>query len=121
MDDSFELEVQAIGRRLQRRAGQHPPRVYRGASGWLLRGVCRQPKIGALEIAEFNPAHDVDGRTARVVQFLLAAAPAPGARQLSECEDRYGANNVERADLDFAVAAIAATLAEVAHEMPRAA
>ncbi|MBI4986032.1 MAG: bifunctional proline dehydrogenase/L-glutamate gamma-semialdehyde dehydrogenase [Rhodocyclales bacterium] len=39
MDNRFEAEVQTLGRKLQRRAGEHPPAAYRGVTGWLLKGA----------------------------------------------------------------------------------
>lgn len=38
-----------------------------------LTGVGRDPQCLGLEVAEFNPHHDPDGRTARLVRDLLAA------------------------------------------------
>ncbi|HEX8963569.1 MAG TPA: proline dehydrogenase family protein, partial [Rhodocyclaceae bacterium] len=39
MEDRIESDVQAIGAELRRLAGTRPPRLYRGLSGWLLRGT----------------------------------------------------------------------------------
>lgn len=58
-----------------------------------LRGICEQPKLAALEITEFNPAHDVGGRTARLALALVEAATARGSRVLREWEHDYGAHN----------------------------
>ncbi|MDD5248357.1 MAG: ornithine--oxo-acid transaminase [Rhodocyclaceae bacterium] len=58
-----------------------------------LHGICQQPKLSALEIAEFNPAHDIEGRTARLVHALLEAASSRSAGQLRAWENRYGAHN----------------------------
>jgi ornithine--oxo-acid transaminase len=58
-----------------------------------LRGICQEPKLAALEIAEFNPAHDVGGRTARLALALVEAATARSPSVLRDWEHRYGAHN----------------------------
>ncbi|HEX8963149.1 MAG TPA: ornithine--oxo-acid transaminase [Rhodocyclaceae bacterium] len=58
-----------------------------------LQGVCQEPRLAALEIAEFNAAHDIDGRTARLALALVEAATARGSRVLREWEHDYGAHN----------------------------
>ncbi|HEX8987306.1 MAG TPA: ornithine--oxo-acid transaminase [Rhodocyclaceae bacterium] len=58
-----------------------------------VRGLCDEPKLCALEVAEFNPAHDVDDRTARLVLALLESATAAGERDLRRWEYECGAHN----------------------------
>ncbi len=58
-----------------------------------LRGVCRDPRFVALEIAEYNPLADPDGRTVRALMNLVDAASAPDARTLRRWESGFGANN----------------------------
>ena len=58
-----------------------------------LRGVLRQRDCVALEIAEYNPIADPDGRTARLVLQLLDAASAPDAATLQRWENGFGARN----------------------------
>ncbi|MGE5467310.1 MAG: ornithine--oxo-acid transaminase [Ignavibacteria bacterium] len=58
-----------------------------------LRGLCEEPKLAALEIAGFHPAHDVHGRTADLVLALAEAAAARSAATLRDWEHRYGAHN----------------------------
>jgi ornithine--oxo-acid transaminase len=60
-----------------------------------LRGLCQQPKLASVEIAEFNPVHDVDGRTARLVLDIVESATARDAPRLRDWEHRYGAHNYE--------------------------
>lgn len=43
-----------------------------------LRGVARNPQLAAIEIAEYNPERDVDGKTARFVAALLESLTWPG-------------------------------------------
>lgn len=49
------------------------------AVGRALRGCLRQRRCAGLEIVEYFPAQDPDGRTARLVLELAAAAAGPGA------------------------------------------
>lgn len=58
-----------------------------------LRGLIRQPQFVALEIAEYNPGHDLAQRSGRLVVDLLEALCLPGAAELMAWEDRYGARN----------------------------
>lgn len=44
-----------------------------------LRGLGRDSKLAAIEIAEYNPDHDIDGRTAKVVCSLLERLMARGS------------------------------------------
>jgi ornithine--oxo-acid transaminase len=60
-----------------------------------MRGVLRERSCVALEIAEYNPAADADGRTARLVLDLLDAASAPDAATLRRWESGFGARNYE--------------------------
>jgi len=101
-----------------------------------LRGICHQPKLVALEIAEFNPAHDSDGRSARLAAALLEAATAHSGTPRCAREDRHGVLatathgtvihlppplTVADSELDQTVTAIAAAQSEVERELPRAA
>jgi ornithine--oxo-acid transaminase len=58
-----------------------------------LRGILRERDCVALEIAEYNPLADPDGRTARLVLELLDAASAPDAATLQRWEAGFGARN----------------------------
>lgn len=58
-----------------------------------LRGMLRERDCVALEIAEYNPLADPDGRTARLVLELLDAASAPDAATLQRWEGGFGARN----------------------------
>lgn len=58
-----------------------------------LRGLMREPNCVGLEIAEYNPQNDPDGRTARLVHQLIDAASAPDAATLKRWEDHFGARN----------------------------
>lgn len=58
-----------------------------------LRGIGADERLVAIEIAEFNPERDVDGRTARLVANLLDAFTAGSASELREWETAYGAHN----------------------------
>ncbi len=52
------------------------------------------PRLAAIELTEYNPYLDAEGRTARVVEDLLGAALAQPP-SLIELEARYGAPNYE--------------------------
>ncbi len=58
-----------------------------------LRGVLRQRACVGCEIAEFNPQHDPDGRTARLLLQLADALAAPDGSTLQRWEKGFGANN----------------------------
>lgn len=58
-----------------------------------LRTLRGDPKLLALEIAEFDPHHDVDHRSARLVIDLACAVLAPSAQQLMALEREHGAHN----------------------------
>ncbi|KAB2924037.1 MAG: ornithine--oxo-acid transaminase [Dechloromonas sp.] len=58
-----------------------------------LRGMLRERDCVALEIAEYNPLADPDGRTARLVLDLLDVASAPDATTLRRWESGFGARN----------------------------
>lgn len=58
-----------------------------------LRGMLRERDCVALEIAEYNPSADRDGRTARLVLDLLDVASAPDATTLRRWESGFGARN----------------------------
>ncbi len=58
-----------------------------------LRRLRGDPRLVALEIAEYNPRLDAAGRTARLVAAVAAAALAPNAEQLMALEARHGARN----------------------------
>lgn len=58
-----------------------------------LRGLARDSALAALEIAEYNPEHDPDGRTARLVIALVGSLCAPSGEQLRAWESAYGAHN----------------------------
>ena len=58
-----------------------------------LRGILRERNCVGLEIAEYNPQADTDGRTARLVRALLDAASAPDADTLRRWEAGFGARN----------------------------
>lgn len=59
----------------------------------VLRGVLRERDCVGLEIAEFNPRADPDGRTTGVLLGLLDAATAPDGATLRRWEAGFGANN----------------------------
>lgn len=59
----------------------------------VLRGVLRERNCVGLEIAEYNPLADQDGRTASVVLDLLDAASAPDSATLRRWEAGFGARN----------------------------
>lgn len=58
-----------------------------------LRSLLREPNCVGLEIAEYNPQNDPDGRTARLIHQLIDAASAPDAATLKRWEDNFGARN----------------------------
>ncbi|HEX6734367.1 MAG TPA: aminotransferase class III-fold pyridoxal phosphate-dependent enzyme, partial [Azonexus sp.] len=58
-----------------------------------LRGILRERDCVALEVAEYNPLADPDGRTAQLVLALLDAASAPDAATLQRWEAGFGARN----------------------------
>ncbi len=58
-----------------------------------LHSVCRNPQLAALEIAEYNPDRDIDGKTARLVATLLEALTLPTGDGYMEIEEHYGAHN----------------------------
>ncbi len=65
-----------------------------------LRLIQGNPRLAAIELAEFNPALDRDGRTARLATELLAAlvTPLPAAIALTR---RYCAHNYDAAPVVF--------------------
>jgi len=58
-----------------------------------LRGLLRNERLLALELAEFNPERDIEDVTARLAIDLLEAAGLPDSQTLREWEDRHGARN----------------------------
>jgi len=58
-----------------------------------LRGLLRERDCIGLEIAEYNPAADPDGRTARLIDALIDAAAAPDDKVLQRWENSFGARN----------------------------
>lgn len=59
-----------------------------------LRGLRDDPRLKLVEIVEFNPLRDVDGRSLELVLDLLAAlAPTAPARHPLQLEVRHGARN----------------------------
>ena len=58
-----------------------------------LRSVARNPQLAAIEIAEYNPDRDVDGRTAALVATLLESLTSPSGDECREIEEHYGAHN----------------------------
>jgi len=58
-----------------------------------LHGIGSDPRLAAIEIAEFNPDHDPDGRTARLAVSLLESMTARQDDELRDWEAAYGANN----------------------------
>ncbi len=60
-----------------------------------LRGIGQEAQLAAIEIAEFNPDHDPDGRTARLAVSLLESLTARDAEQLRDWEAAYGADNYD--------------------------
>jgi ornithine--oxo-acid transaminase len=79
----------------------HAPGVSTPVAGGLLpealrqvlRGVLRERNCVGLEIAEYNPLADPDGRTANLVLGLLDAAAAPDGATLRRWEAGFGARN----------------------------
>lgn len=62
------------------------------ATGHALRGLALNPRLVAIEIAEYNPERDVDGRTAKLVAHLLESLTAPGAAECRAPEESCGAH-----------------------------
>lgn len=58
-----------------------------------LRSLARTPALVAIEIAEYNPERDVEGRTARLVARLLESMTAPDAAECRRIEEASGAHN----------------------------
>jgi len=58
-----------------------------------LRGCLREPRCVGLEVVEYCPGRDPQGRTARLVIDLVEAAAAPDGAELRRWEDEYGARN----------------------------
>lgn len=58
-----------------------------------LRGVLRERDCVGLEVAEYNPQRDPDGRTARLIHDLVEAAAAPDGKTLRHWENGFGARN----------------------------
>jgi len=58
-----------------------------------LRGLLRERDCIGFEIAEYNPAADQDGRTARLIEALIDAAAAPDNKVLQRWENSFGARN----------------------------
>ncbi len=60
-----------------------------------LRGLGRRRSCVGIEIAEYNPARDRQGATARLAGLLLGALTAPDAATLRRWEGGFGARNYE--------------------------
>lgn len=60
-----------------------------------MRSILRERNCVGLEIAEYNPDVDPDGRTGRLVGELLDAASAPDSATLRRWEAGFGARNYE--------------------------
>ncbi|MDO8932836.1 MAG: ornithine--oxo-acid transaminase [Rhodocyclaceae bacterium] len=60
-----------------------------------LRSLANDPQLAAVEIAEYNPDRDADGRTARLVADLLESLTAPTGAACRDIEAHYGAHNYE--------------------------
>ena len=58
-----------------------------------LRGRLRERQCVGIEIAEFNPLNDSDGRTARLLLQLADQLAAPDGATLARWEKGFGANN----------------------------
>ncbi len=58
-----------------------------------LRGLLRQRDCVGIEIAEYNPGRDPDGRTSRLIHDLIDALAAPDGRTLQRWENGFGASN----------------------------
>jgi len=58
-----------------------------------LRALRGDPRLLALEITEFDPHRDPDGRSAQLVIELARAVLAPSAEQLMALEQAHGAHN----------------------------
>lgn len=79
----------------------HAPGVSTPVAGGLqpealrlaLRGILRERNCVGLEIAEYNPQTDPDGRTSRLILGLLDAAAAPDGATLRRWEAGFGARN----------------------------
>ncbi len=63
--------------------------------GLALRGLLRQRDCVGIEIAEYNPARDPDGRTSRLIHHLIDALAAPDGRTLQRWENGFGARNYD--------------------------
>lgn len=51
-----------------------PDGLYKDDVVHALRGLHRQPKLAGIEIAEYNPHHDHNGETAKLIGDMIAAA-----------------------------------------------
>lgn len=60
-----------------------------------LRGMLRQRDCVGIEIAEYNPERDPDGRTARLLHELIDAIAAPDGKTLQRWENGFGARNYD--------------------------
>ena len=67
------------------------------AAEWLaaLRGLATRADCVALEVVEYDPGRDADGRTARLATHLVEALFAPQAEKLVALEAACGARNYE--------------------------
>lgn len=63
------------------------------ALGQALHGVLREETCVGLEVTEYNPLTDRDGRTARVILDLVDAASAPDSATLRRWEGEFAAKN----------------------------
>ena len=50
--------------------------IEAGSLSDALRGIASHPKLAGIEVSEYNPAHDKQGKTARVVLAVLDAMVA---------------------------------------------
>ncbi|MFA7268663.1 MAG: proline dehydrogenase family protein [Sterolibacterium sp.] len=100
---AFEVETQAIGRRLYAAAGSHKPRLYQGVSGWLLRGTMEDaslrtalfefvdalPQLASQrDIAEHLAAYLTSTQAGGWRKFLLRLAANPGLAWLARAAVR---------------------------------
>jgi len=58
-----------------------------------LCGLARNPQLAAIEIAEYNPDFDIDGKTAKLVSALLGSMTVLTGADYREIESHYGAHN----------------------------
>jgi len=58
-----------------------------------LRSAARHPQLAALEIAEYNPDRDIDGKTARLVATVLESLSSPTGAEYMAIEQQHGAHN----------------------------